>query len=91
LKQTTGINWARIGLLYPRHRAFDDGAADIFGNFTRARRGHWLWGCIFGPTDSKSFEEVDREKKSQARSNFFVEYDLVMNQAYFSTFKCLLC
>uniref|UniRef100_A0A7I4XWY5 DUF4780 domain-containing protein n=1 Tax=Haemonchus contortus TaxID=6289 RepID=A0A7I4XWY5_HAECO len=65
-KETTGINWAKILLLYPRQRSFDDGAADVFGNFTRARRGHWLWGCIFGPNDSKSFDEVDREKKSQS-------------------------
>ncbi|KAK6037740.1 hypothetical protein COOONC_24756 [Cooperia oncophora] len=61
-RETSGINWAKILLLYPRERAFDDGAADTFGNFTRARRGHWLWGCIFGPNDSKTFEEVDREK-----------------------------
>ncbi|VDO39411.1 unnamed protein product [Haemonchus placei] len=66
-KETTGINWAKILLLYPRQRSFDDGAADVFGNFTRARRGHWLWGCIFGPNDSKSFDEVDREKKSQVQ------------------------
>ncbi|RCN42523.1 hypothetical protein ANCCAN_11495 [Ancylostoma caninum] len=65
LKETTGINWARISLFYPQHRAFDDGAADIFGNFTRARRGHWLWGVIFGPRDSKTFEEVAKETQSQ--------------------------
>ncbi|EYB99308.1 hypothetical protein Y032_0123g1134 [Ancylostoma ceylanicum] len=65
LKETTGINWARISLFYPQHRAFDDEAADVFGNFTRARRGHWLWGVIFGPRDSKTFEEVDKETKSQ--------------------------
>ncbi|KHJ87838.1 hypothetical protein OESDEN_12380 [Oesophagostomum dentatum] len=65
LKETTGINWARIFLLYPAHRSFDDGEADVFGNFTRARRSHWLWGVIFGPSDSKTFEEVDKENKSQ--------------------------
>ncbi|KAK5972851.1 hypothetical protein GCK32_004984 [Trichostrongylus colubriformis] len=65
-KETNGINWAKIFLQYPRQRAFDDGAADVYGNFTRARRGHWLCGCIFGPNDSKTFEEVDREIKSQS-------------------------
>ncbi|KAL6729061.1 hypothetical protein Aduo_000152 [Ancylostoma duodenale] len=65
MKETSGINWARISLFYPQHRAFDDGAADIFGNFTRARRGHWLWGVIFGPRDSKTFEEVAKETQSQ--------------------------
>ncbi|KJH45731.1 hypothetical protein DICVIV_08206, partial [Dictyocaulus viviparus] len=46
------------------------------GNFTRARRGHWLWGCLFGPTDSKSFEEVDREKKSQG---FYMDTAIMEN------------
>ncbi|VDK53041.1 unnamed protein product [Cylicostephanus goldi] len=68
LRETSGINWARIMLLYPKYRTFEDGEADIFGNFTRARRSHWLMGIVFGPLDSKTFEEVDREIKSQVRS-----------------------
>ncbi|ETN83770.1 hypothetical protein NECAME_07198 [Necator americanus] len=44
------------------------------GNFTRARRGHWLWGVIFGPSDSKTFEEVDKEKKSEG---FFLDTAII--------------
>ncbi|CAJ0593173.1 unnamed protein product [Cylicocyclus nassatus] len=36
LRETSGINWARIVLFYPKYRTFEDGEADIFGNFTPA-------------------------------------------------------
>ncbi|KAK6726807.1 hypothetical protein RB195_004862 [Necator americanus] len=74
MRETKGINWPRVCLLYPTQRTFDDGAADVFGNFTRARRGHWLWGVIFGPSDSKTFEEVDKEKKSEG---FFLDTAII--------------
>ncbi|CAJ0593580.1 unnamed protein product [Cylicocyclus nassatus] len=65
MQDTKGINWARVILFYPRQRSFDDGEADIFGNFTRNRNRHWILGVILGPNDSKSFEETEREKQSK--------------------------
>ncbi|VDL73251.1 unnamed protein product [Nippostrongylus brasiliensis] len=65
LKETSGINWTQIMFLYPRQRTFDDESPDIFGNFTRAQHTNWLWGCIVGPNDSKTFDEVEREKASE--------------------------
>ncbi|KAK6726837.1 hypothetical protein RB195_004878 [Necator americanus] len=52
MQETTGINWAKVLLFYPRQRSFDDGEADIC--------------CILGPNDSKSFEETEREKQSKS-------------------------
>ncbi|WKX89598.1 hypothetical protein Q1695_008893 [Nippostrongylus brasiliensis] len=65
LRETSGINWTQIMFLYPRQRTFDDESPDIFGNFTRAQHTNWLWGCIVGPNDSKTFDEVEREKASE--------------------------
>ncbi|PIO76791.1 hypothetical protein TELCIR_01135 [Teladorsagia circumcincta] len=68
MRATTGINWAKILLFYPRQRAFDDGEADVYGNFTRRHRSYWILGCILGPNDSKSFEETEREKQAKVRN-----------------------
>ncbi|EYC10164.1 hypothetical protein Y032_0057g2800 [Ancylostoma ceylanicum] len=65
MQETSGINWAKVLLFYPRQRSFDDGEADIFGNFTRCRSRHWILGCILGPNDSKTFEETERERQSK--------------------------
>lgn len=66
MRKTEGINWAKIILFYPRQRSFDDGEADIYGNFTRnLHRSHWIVGCILGPSDYKSFEETEREKQAK--------------------------
>ncbi|RCN45938.1 hypothetical protein ANCCAN_08103 [Ancylostoma caninum] len=65
MQETSGINWAKVLLFYPRQRSFDDGEADIFGNFTRHRSKHWIIGCILGPNDSKTFEETERERQSK--------------------------
>ncbi|VDL63543.1 unnamed protein product [Nippostrongylus brasiliensis] len=77
LKKTQGINWAKILLFYPKQRSFEDGEADIYGNFTRAHRSYWIVGCILGPTDSKSFEETEKEKNLNC---LFLETD-VMEEA----------
>ncbi|CAI5443265.1 unnamed protein product [Caenorhabditis angaria] len=62
--QKNGVNWFRILFAYPKHKSFDDGPEDIFGNFNKRDRG-LLIGLILGPGDVKSFEETKREDDCQ--------------------------
>ncbi|KAK6059576.1 hypothetical protein COOONC_02788 [Cooperia oncophora] len=64
LRATTGINWAKIILFYPRQRAFDDGEADL-GTSREDIAAIGLLVVFLGPNDSKSFEETEREKQAQ--------------------------
>ncbi|CCD62109.1 DUF7774 domain-containing protein [Caenorhabditis elegans] len=63
-KQKNGINWFRVFFSYPKHKSFEDGPEDTFGNFRRRNRGI-LMGLILGPGDVKSFEETKREDDCQ--------------------------
>ncbi|CAI2350471.1 unnamed protein product [Caenorhabditis sp. 36 PRJEB53466] len=63
-KQKNGINWFRVLFSYPKHKSFDDGPEDTFGNFNRRARG-LLMGILLGPSDVKSFEETKREEDCQ--------------------------
>ncbi|CAI5440742.1 unnamed protein product [Caenorhabditis angaria] len=63
-KQKNGVNWFRILFAYPKHKSFDDGPEDIFGNFNKRDRG-LLIGLFLGPGDVKSFEETKREEDCQ--------------------------
>ncbi|CAB3404833.1 unnamed protein product [Caenorhabditis bovis] len=60
-KQKSGINVFRVLFAYPKHKSFDDGPEDNYGNFKRKPRSLWM-GLLLGPSDSKSFEETKREE-----------------------------
>ncbi|CAP31703.2 Protein CBG12780 [Caenorhabditis briggsae] len=74
-KQKNGINWFRVIFHYPKHKSFDDGPEDTFGNFHRRHRG-LLMGIILGPGDVKSFEETKREDDCQG---MFLDTKIIEN------------
>ncbi|KAF1770068.1 hypothetical protein GCK72_001886 [Caenorhabditis remanei] len=74
-KQKNGINWFRVLFSYPKHKSFDDGPEDTFGNFRRRHRG-FIMGIILGPGDVKSFEETKREDDCQG---MFLDTKIIEN------------
>ncbi|EGT52613.1 hypothetical protein CAEBREN_17308 [Caenorhabditis brenneri] len=74
-KQKNGINWFRVLFSYPKHKSFDDGPEDTFGNFRRHNRG-LLMSLLLGPGDVKSFEETKREEDCQG---MFLDTKIIEN------------